>query len=466
MKDKARLGVVGAGYVGLPTAAGFASLGHRVVCIDSNRDRVEQLRAGRSVIRELGLDELLEPQRRSGRLQFFEDFEALRRSDIVLLSVPTPSLPGTGAVDLEQVRRAVAAVAGAISQPAVLAIKSTVPVGTGDALAEELRRQGSPLAVASFPEFFCEGSAVYDFFHPSRLVVGAEVEWAADAMRELLEPFRDRCPVLVVDRRTAELVKYASNAFLAMKVHYANTVADFCEKTGADVDSVLRAVGLDPRIGGQFLRPGPGFGGSCFPKDIRALIAMGREWGVPLDLVETTLRGNEMRQMALVQRILARLQKISHPRAAVLGLAFKAGTDDCRESPAIAIVEGLLAAGVTVAVSDPLAMEGARRLLGERVLHAANALAAARGSDVLVIGTENFPDLDLEGIRPAMRTAQIVDLRNAVAAERAAELGFYYEGIGRPALATIPLPVSHPGAGEGECAPLPQGRTRTGTTTR
>ena len=413
-----RIAIIGTGYVGLPTGAGLASLGHEVCCVDCLREKVEKLRAGKVTLFEEGLEELLKSGLESGRLTFTEDMaQGVRGAQVAMLAVGTPENPDTGEANLTYLFAAVKQLAQCLKDPVVVAVKSTVPVGTGDQV-EALIRETNPAAqaeVISLPEFLREGYAVHDFFHPNRIVVGTQSKEARSLIRELYAPMEPSPKILFVSRRSSEAIKYASNAFLAMKIHYINEMADFCEAVQADIHEVARGMGEDTRIGLAFLRPGPGYGGSCFPKDTKALLHMAHKQGVELSLIRSTISGNAKRRELMAHKILDAAKDIPHPRIAVWGLAFKNGTDDCRESPAIGIVQHLIKrAGVTVTAYDPKAMENARKLLGDSITYAPDKESAAQGAHVLAILTEwpEFAEADMSAIKKLMvEPAHVIDCR-------------------------------------------------------
>ena len=361
--------------------------------------------------------------------------EGIENADVVLIAVGTPPHPITKEADMKYIHAAATELAEFLQGYTVVATKSTVPVGTGDAV-EGLIRKKNPQAdfdVVSLPEFLREGFAVHDFFNPDRIIVGANSKRAADVIKKLYTPFEKKTRMLFVNRRSSETIKYASNAFLAMKIHYINEMADFCEKSGADIYEVAKGLGLDSRIGEKFLNPGPGYGGSCFPKDTNAMAYMGRQNNVNLSLIEATIKGNDLRQQQMGERILEAVKNIKSPKIAVLGLAFKNGTDDCRQSPAIKIVSTLLEKNVNIKVFDPKAMPNAKNLLGDKIQYAQDEYDALSGADVLAILTEwkQFGELDLTKVKNLMRTPTIIDLRNLLNPEEVRKLGFTYRGIGR-----------------------------------
>lgn len=431
-----KIGIIGTGYVGLPTGVGLAELGNEVTCIDREASKIDALKAGKLTIYEDGLEELFHKNRLSGRLTFTTSMkEGIENADVVLIAVGTPPHPITKEADMKYIHAAATELAEFLQGYTVVATKSTVPVGTGDAV-EGLIRKKNPQAdfdVVSLPEFLREGFAVHDFFNPDRIIVGANSKRAADVIKKLYTPFEKKTRMLFVNRRSSETIKYASNAFLAMKIHYINEMADFCEKSGADIYEVAKGLGLDSRIGEKFLNPGPGYGGSCFPKDTNAMAYMGRQNNVNLSLIEATIKGNDLRQQQMGERILEAVKNIKSPKIAVLGLAFKNGTDDCRQSPAIKIVSTLLEKNVNIKAFDPKAMPNAKNLLGDKIQYAQDEYDALSGADVLAILTEwkQFSELDLTKVKNLMRTPTIIDLRNLLNPEEVRKLGFTYRGIGR-----------------------------------
>lgn len=431
-----KVGIIGTGYVGLPTGVGLAELGHDVICVDVVQEKVDALRAGKITLFEEGLEELFHKNLKAEKIKFTTSMkEAVESADIVIIAVGTPPHPETKEADMKYIHAAAKEMAVHLTGYTVIANKSTVPVGTGDAV-EEMIRQTNPSAdfdVVSLPEFLREGFAVYDFFNPDRIVVGANTEKAAKVIQELYKPFEGKTQMLFVKRRSSETIKYASNAFLAMKIHYINEMANFCEQSGADVYEVAKGMGMDTRIGNKFLNPGPGYGGSCFPKDTNAMAYMARGYGVDMSLIETTIKQNDARKVEMAHRILKAVEGVSNPVIGVLGLAFKGGTDDCRESPAMEIIEELLKHSVTVKAYDPKAMETAKQLVGERISYAQDAYTAAEKADVLAVLTEwnDFKSIDLNKIKAVIKTPKIVDLRNILNKEEALKAGFDYQGIGR-----------------------------------
>ena len=430
-----KIGVVGTGYVGLPTGVGLAELGNEVICIDKDESKISSLKAGKLTIFEDGLEDLFVKNVQNGRIRFTTSMqEGVEHADIVILAVGTPPNPITKEADMKYIHAAAAELAQFISGYTVVAIKSTVPVNTGDSVEKIIAEQHpkGEFDVVSLPEFLREGFAIHDFFNPDRIIVGANSARAAQMIAKLYEPFAGKTKILYVHRRSSETIKYASNAFLAMKIQYINEMADFCEKSGADIYEVAKGMGLDSRIGNKFLNPGPGYGGFCFLKDTNAMAYMGRAFGVDLSLIEATIRGNDKRKVNMANRILQAVKDISAPRVAVLGTAFKGGTDDCRESPAIQIIQILLNKGVKVSVYDPQAMDNARKILGDAVVYAPDMYTVAKGADVLAVLTEweDFKALDLPRIKTLLNAPKIVDLRHIINREKALAAGFEIFSLG------------------------------------
>jgi UDPglucose 6-dehydrogenase len=458
------LTMIGAGYVGLVSGACLADFGHDVICVDNNPDRIALLNRGKSPIYEPGLDALIESNAKAGRLTFTTDLAAaVAKADAVFLAVGTPSRRGDGHADLSFVRAAVREVAAAMSGFTVVVTKSTVPVGTGDEVEEIIRtvRPEADFAVVSNPEFLREGSAIEDFKRPNRIVIGSEDERANDVMAGIYRPLSlNQLPILFTGRRTAELIKYASNAFLAAKITFINEMADLCEAAGADIQDLARGIGLDQRIGSKFLHPGPGYGGSCFPKDTLALIRTAEEFGVPASVVNTVAESNSRRKRAMARRVISALGGSAMGKhVAVLGLTFKPNTDDMRESPAIDIIDGLQAAGATVAAYDPVGMDSAQPLL-EDVRFANDAYDCATDADALLIVTEwdAFRALDLDRLKGTLRQPLVVDFRNVYKPSEMAEHGFAYYSVGRPA-ALPPLRLAEPVSQGAAAAPYTNRRS-------
>lgn len=428
--------IIGTGYVGLPTGVGLAELGHDVTCIDREKSKIDALKSGHITLYEDGLEELFRKNVEAGRLSFTMDMkEGVSKADIVIIGVGTPPHPVTKEADMKYVHAAAIELAEDLQDYTVIAIKSTVPVGTGDDV-ENLIHKKNPNAqfdVVSLPEFLREGYAVHDFFNPDRVVVGANSEKARDLVRELYKPLADKTTMLFVGRRSAETIKYASNSFLAMKIHYINEMANFCEKTGADIYEVAKGMGLDNRIGPKFLHPGPGYGGSCFPKDTMAMVYMARQNNVNMTLVNAVIEGNNNRKIQMAERILLAVKGIEKPKIAVWGLAFKNGTDDCRESPAIGIIAELLDYPVEITAYDPKAMESAKNLLGNKIHYADTMYQAIENADVLAILTEweEFKKADIKKLSQLLKHKKIIDCRNLLDKETMLEHGFSYQGIGK-----------------------------------
>ncbi len=430
-----KIAIIGTGYVGLPTGIGLAELGNEVVCVDKIEEKIASLSAGKATIYEDGMEELFQKHRKSGALSFTTDMaKAVNGVDVVMLAVGTPPHPVTKEADLKYIYAAAEELAQYLDGYTVVATKSTVPVGTGDEV-EAIIKKVNPTAdydVVSLPEFLREGFAVHDFFHPDRIVIGANNEKARNVLLKLYAPFEGKTEFLLVNRKSSETIKYASNAFLAMKIHYINEMADFCEKAGADIREVAKGMGLDSRIGKKFLNPGPGYGGSCFPKDTNAMAQMGRKYGAHLNLIETTIAKNDERKVNMAQRVIDSLDKDKNGKIAVWGLAFKGGTDDCRESPAMDIVSEIIKHSSNVTVYDPKAMDNAKKIIGDKVKYAQDAYEACKDADILVILTEweEFRNADLNKVRGQMKTHKILDLRNMLNVTEVKAAGFDYACIG------------------------------------
>jgi UDPglucose 6-dehydrogenase len=432
-----RVAMIGTGYVGLVSGACFADFGHTVTCIDKDKAKIERLRAGVMPIYEPGLEALVERNVREGRLFFATDgAQAIRQAEAVFIAVGTPSRRGDGYADLTYVHAAAEEIAGLIDGFTVVVTKSTVPVGTGDEIEAILKRVNpdADVAVVSNPEFLREGSAIEDFKRPDRVVVGMADDRARAVMIELYRPLNlNGVPMVVTDRRTSELIKYAANAFLAMKVTYINEMADLCERVGADVQQVAKGIGLDNRIGPKFLHAGPGYGGSCFPKDTRALARTAQDAGSPLRLVETTTEINDARKRAMAGKVAQALGgDVAGKTIAVLGLTFKPNTDDMRDAPALDIVPALQALGAKVQAFDPEGHEARQLLAG--VDFKPGPYEAVEGADAVVILTEwdQFRALDLDRLKDLMGAPVIVDLRNVYRSEEVRARGFAYSSLGRP----------------------------------
>jgi UDPglucose 6-dehydrogenase len=432
-----RIAMIGTGYVGLVSGTCLADFGHHVTCVDKDQGKIEGLLAGRMPIWEPGLEALVKANASRGRLAFTTDLaKAVEGAEAVFIAVGTPSRRGDGHADLSYVFAAVEELAGALNGPIVVVTKSTVPVGTGDRIAALLKEKGAPdgCAVASNPEFLREGAAIADFKHPDRILVGAEDERARAVLAEIYRPlFLNKAPLLFTNRRTAELTKYAANAFLATKISFINEMADLCEAVDADVQELARGIGLDNRIGPKFLHAGPGYGGSCFPKDTLALLRTAEEAGVEQRIVSTVVEVNDRRKAAMADRVRDALGgSVAGKQIGVLGLTFKPNTDDMRDAPSIPLVEGLLAGGASVTAYDPVGREHAEALL-PGIAFANSAEQAAEAADALVIVTEwdEFRALDLDDLARKMRGRTLIDLRNIYDKAEAEEAGLIYRGIGR-----------------------------------
>jgi UDPglucose 6-dehydrogenase len=433
-----RVAMIGTGYVGLVSGACFADFGHVVTCVDKDPSKIDRLERGEIPIFEPGLDDLVARNVADGRLSFALDgAEAIRSADAVFIAVGTPSRRGDGHADLSYVHAAAEEIAGLIDGFTVVVTKSTVPVGTGDEIERIIRarRPDADFAVVSNPEFLREGAAIEDFKRPDRVVVGTDDERAREVMRELYRPLNlNETPILFTGRRTSELIKYAANAFLAMKITFINEMADLCEAVGADVQQVARGIGLDNRIGSKFLHAGPGYGGSCFPKDTLALVRTATDAGSPVRLIETTVEINDGRKKAMAGRIAAALGgDLSGKRIALLGLTFKPNTDDMRDAPSLDVAPALQAMGAEVQAFDPEGMHEAAKLL-DGVVFKDGPYEAVEGADAAVILTEwdQFRALDLDRVKGLLRQPVMVDLRNIYRPEDMRARGFRYSSIGRP----------------------------------
>ncbi len=433
-----RIAMIGSGYVGLVSGACFAQFGHDVTCIDKDEGKIERLRRGEMPIYEPGLDKLVADNVKAGRLAFTTRLaDGVADADAVFIAVGTPTRRGDGHADLSYVYAAAAEVAEAIRDYTVVVTKSTVPVGTGREVARIVRETQPAAAfdVCSNPEFLREGAAIEDFMKPDRVVIGVESERAREVMAAIYRPLNlIQTPMVFTNIETAEVTKYAGNAFLATKITFINEIADLCEKVGADVHDVARGIGLDGRIGRKFLHPGPGFGGSCFPKDTLALAYTAREVDAPQTIVEQVIAVNDSRKKRMARKVIDFCGgSVSGLTIGVLGLTFKANTDDMRDAPSLDIVPALLAAGASIVAFDPEGMDEAAKVL-PGISFARTAYEAATGADVLVVITEwhEFRGLDPRRLKEAMRQPRIVDLRNIFDPEEMRSLGFAYEGIGRP----------------------------------
>ncbi len=433
--------MIGAGYVGLVTGACFSEFGFDVTCVDVDETKIRALEKGEIPIYEPGLDDLVASNCKAGRLHFSTSLaDAVPAADLVFIAVGTPSRRGDGYADLRYVYAAAEQVALNLSGYTTVVTKSTVPVGTGKEVARIVAKHAPAHAewdVVSNPEFLREGAAIEDFMRPDRVVIGAESDRAREQMRQLYRPLSLReVPMVFTEIVTAELIKYAANAFLATKITFINEIADLCEKTGANVQHVAKGIGLDGRIGSKFLHPGPGYGGSCFPKDTLALAYSARQHGTPLRIVESVIDINDRRKLAMADRVIDAMGGLSVVRGkkvAVLGLTFKPGTDDMRESPALAIVPALMAAGIEARVFDPQGMSNAKAEIGVGPYYASSAYDALDGADCLAIVTEwnEFRALQLDRVKSLMNAPVMVDMRNIYVPEEMRAAGFTYYGIGR-----------------------------------
>jgi len=430
------IAVIGSGYVGLVTGACFAEFGDHVACVDIDAEKIARLATGNTTIYEPGLDQLVAKNLQAGRLRFTTDIKkATEDALVIFLAVGTPPKED-GSVDLAFVESAARSIARHMTTYKVIVTKSTVPVGTGKKLKSLIRKyQPSPIrfSVVSNPEFLREGAAINDFMRPDRIVLGADDEEAIGIMRELYRPlYLIETPFIVTSLEGAELIKYAANAFLATKISFINEIANLCEKIGCDVHDVAKAMGMDRRIGGKFLHPGPGFGGSCFPKDTLALSAIAREFSCESRIVDAVIQINQQQRQAMVAKIETLAGTLKDKRIAILGLAFKPETDDMREAPAIDIIRGLVERGASVCAYDPVAMNEARKILPQ-IEYAVDEYTAVSEADLLVLTTEwnQFRALDMERIRGLMNAPKIADLRNIYEPDELRDLGFEYVGVGR-----------------------------------
>ncbi|MER9801561.1 UDP-glucose/GDP-mannose dehydrogenase family protein [Mesorhizobium sp. M0142] len=429
--------MIGAGYVGLVSGACFADFGHQVCCVDRDAEKLAMLKIGKIPIYEPGLDDLVTTNTAQGRLRFDDDLaDAVSQSDVVFIAVGTPSRRGDGHADLSFVYDAAAEVGRALKGFTVVVTKSTVPVGTGDEVERIIREQNpaADFAVVSNPEFLREGSAIEDFKRPDRIIVGTDAERAKAVMGEIYRPLSlNVAPIFYTSRRTAELTKYAGNAFLAMKITFINEIADLCERLGADVQDVARGIGMDNRIGAKFLHAGPGYGGSCFPKDTLALVKTAQDAASPVRLIETTVSINDQRKRAMARKVVEACGgSVRGKTIGILGLTFKPNTDDMRDAPSLAIIQALQDAGASIKAYDPVGMEQARKMI-EGIEFGESAYAVADGAHAIVIVTEwnAFRSLDLKRLRALMATPVMVDLRNVYRGEDVMKEGIAYSSIGR-----------------------------------
>jgi UDPglucose 6-dehydrogenase len=432
-----RVTMIGTGYVGLVSGACFADFGHVVTCVDKDETKIARLQKGEIPIFEPGLEDLVKDNVEQGRLFFTTTSESIREADAVFIAVGTPSRRGDGYADLTYVHAAAEEIAELIDGYTVVVTKSTVPVGTGDEVEAiiKAKRPDAEFSVVSNPEFLREGAAINDFKRPDRVVVGAEDEQARERMRELYRPlFLNETPIIFTARRTSELIKYAANAFLAMKITFINEIADLCEVVDANVQEVARGIGLDNRIGRKFLNAGPGYGGSCFPKDTIALMKTARDAQAPIELIETAVRVNSARKQKMAQKIIETLDgAVKGKTIAILGLTFKPNTDDMRDAPALDIVRTLQAEGAKVRAFDPEGMHEAKQLLKD-VTFASGPYDCVQNADAVVFITEwdQFRALDLDRIKDALKAPIIIDLRNIYPPHEMRAKGFTYVSVGRP----------------------------------
>ncbi len=436
-----KIGVVGTGYVGLVSGTCFAEFGVEVICIDKDKSKIDRLKNGEIPIYEPGLDDLVAKQVKAGRLSFTTDLgEAVRDADAVFIAVGTPPRVEDGQADLTYVFQAAEEIAQHLNGYTVIVDKSTVPVGTARRVAEAIRKANpdADFDVVSNPEFLREGAAIDDFLHPDRVVVGADNERAFEVMKQLYRPlYINETPMVMTSPESAEITKYASNAFLAAKITFINEIANLCEAAGANVQDVAKGMGLDGRIGKKFLHAGPGYGGSCFPKDTLALVQIGQNFGAPQTLVDKVVEINNNRQIEMADRIIKACGgNVAGKKIAVLGIAFKPNTDDIREAPSLVIVPALQKAGAKISAFDPAAMTNAKAVLSG-VEWAEDAYATMKDADALVIVTEwnEFRSLHLDRVAELMKSKNIIDLRNIYKVNEMKEYGFQYSSIGRPSLA-------------------------------
>ncbi|PZM15559.1 UDP-glucose dehydrogenase family protein [Rhizobium tubonense] len=432
-----RIVMVGSGYVGLVSGACMADFGHDVTCVDKSEEKINALEAGKVPIFEPGLEAIIRQNRGAGRLGFSKELAApVAAADVVFIAVGTPSRRGDGHADLSYVYAAAREIAEAVSGFTVVVTKSTVPVGTGDEIERIFREEfpGKDIAVVSNPEFLREGAAITDFKRPDRIVIGTEEPRAIEVMREVYRPlYLNEAPLYFCERRTSELIKYAANAFLAMKISFINEIADLCEQLGADVQKVAKGIGMDKRIGDKFLHAGPGYGGSCFPKDTLALVKTAQDFGSPLRLIETTVAINDNRKRAMGRKVIAACGgNVRGKKVAILGLTFKPNTDDMRDAPSITVIQALLDGGAIVHAYDPEGMEAAREMLGA-VVYGGDPYEIAENADAVVIVTEwdEFRALDFKRLKLSMNEPVVVDLRNIYPASEVSKHGFSYFSVGK-----------------------------------
>ncbi len=432
------IAVIGTGYVGLVSGAGLADFGMKVVCVDIDKDKIEKLKKGIVPFYEPGLEELVKKNIKAGRLFFTNKLEeAVKNSLVIFICVGTPPNPD-GSADLSQIKEVALSLAEVIDDYKVIVTKSTVPVGTNrwiKSLIDANKKSDVSIDIISNPEFLREGSAVEDFMHPDRVIIGGESAYAIAIIKDIYRPlYLAETPFIITNLETAELIKYASNAFLATKITFINEIANFCEKVGADVTVVAKGMGFDPRIGPKFLNPGPGFGGSCFPKDVKALVHQGKIVSSPFKILEAVVEVNEKQKLKAIEKLESFLKDLSGKTIGILGLSFKPNTSDVRESPALVVVPALIEKKAKVKVYDPVAMEEFKKAAGDlKIEYAPTAMDCAKEADALVILTEwnEFRFLDLSQIKKVMKTPVLIDMRNIYEPSIVKKLGFSYSGIGR-----------------------------------
>lgn len=431
-----RIAVIGTGYVGLVTGVGLADFGNKVICVDIDKTKIDMLNHGQIPIYEPGLKEILDKNVREGRLSFSTDIaNAIQKSEVDFIGVGIPPKEN-GEADLSYVKTAVESIAENLNEYKIIVTKSTVSIGTNRWIKEEITEKSGKtnFDVISNPEFLREGKAVHDFFHPDRVVIGYESEKAKEIMKDVYRSlYLIETPFVFCNLETAELIKYASNAFLATKITFINQIANLCEAVGADVHIVAKAMGMDGRISPKFLHPGPGYGGSCFPKDTKALVQIGKKHGVEMSLIKEVIRANEEQKKRMVTKLEKMLGDLEGKTIGILGLAFKAETDDMRESPAIVIINELLKKGAKIKAHDPQAEENARKVFGDSIEYYDNEYKVLKDIDALVILTEwnQYRGLDLEIAKKLMKGNRILDARNLLNKDEAIKLGFKYEGVGK-----------------------------------
>ena len=430
-----KIAVIGCGYVGLVTGACLANDGHHVVCIDNQKEKIDILLNNKIPIYEPGLEDIISNNLKSGKLSFELNIDnATSNAEVIFIAVGTPTDEETGNADLSQIYNSARELAGELKENAVVIVKSTVPVGTCDEIENIIKENNKHqnFKVLSNPEFLREGNAIYDFENPDRIIIGSDDDNIRDVVKEIYKGRKNEQEIVFTSRRSSELIKYASNSMLAMRIIFINEIADLCERVGADITDVAKGVGLDKRIGPYFLEPGPGFGGSCFPKDARALIESGKKYGAPQTLLESVIKGNESRKKNLSKKISEILDIPSENKIGVLGVTFKAETDDMREAPSLSILPDLINMGLSISVYDPAGMEEATKLI-KNVKWVENPYEVANEASCIIILTDwqEFKELDLDKIKNAMKRPLIYDFRNIYNPDNMKKLGFEYYSIGR-----------------------------------